>query len=299
LTASHSALWGTSAAYKALIELWEEARRKQAGRRPTQERLARESDVRIQTINDWLTGKHAPRDLSSLLAVVKVMSRWAAKPPPRHGEWQHLLHLHTQQPQKRPHSSMQDAIDRAFRARNVSVKAMSLTAEEASIHVARAVEGILAGTNRPEAITLRLLVPAPGMELAYPRRIDIPEDTRVRQRFFDIQRTYLDQLCEKPSYVTAANSLKSDVGIRCVPFTPSAQMYLLNDHELLLGYYQVAKNSMWLRDEDAELVDVYDALTLNAPLRAFTADNLQDTEFVAESLTWFDSLWHTIAKPMR
>ena len=62
-----------------------------SGKRPAQQRLARESGVPLATVNSWATGTSLPRDLDPLAAVGAVLARWAGEEPPDVREWERLL----------------------------------------------------------------------------------------------------------------------------------------------------------------------------------------------------------------
>ncbi|GAA3843273.1 hypothetical protein GCM10022226_77820 [Sphaerisporangium flaviroseum] len=86
----------TSAVLAELAHLWDQAVRRAAAERPkakqiTQTRLARESEVALQTINDWATGKRLPRDLDDLRKVGATLARWAGEEPATGKAWSALI----------------------------------------------------------------------------------------------------------------------------------------------------------------------------------------------------------------
>ncbi|MFD5857501.1 hypothetical protein, partial [Streptomyces chartreusis] len=54
-------------------------------------RLAEESGVSVKTISDWFNHKHEPRNLDHLLAVARILARWAELPPPVPRKWSALM----------------------------------------------------------------------------------------------------------------------------------------------------------------------------------------------------------------
>ncbi|MYS91747.1 MULTISPECIES: helix-turn-helix domain-containing protein [Streptomyces] len=52
-------------------------------------RLAEESGVSVKTISDWFNRKHAPRNLDHLLAVARILARWADCRPRCHASGPH------------------------------------------------------------------------------------------------------------------------------------------------------------------------------------------------------------------
>ena len=82
-----------SAVLAELARLWDQAAHRMAGsgKRPTQQRLAKESRVPLATVNSWATGTSLPRDLDPLAAVGTVLARWAGEEPPDVRAWERLL----------------------------------------------------------------------------------------------------------------------------------------------------------------------------------------------------------------
>lgn len=191
-----------------------------------------------------------------------------------------------------------DHVEAAFRAPRVTLDSFSLTSETLNSALQEPLRQVRGGHLHPESIAARLLLPSPGAHLALPITVADAADDRPLRR---LRRLVLSQA------VTVASALGAladsghvadvSVQIRTVPLTPTHKVYLLNGRDALSGYYEVVNRGVPF---DGEEVEIYDVLGLDATLFHSSSDGHgHGAEYVRSSQRWFDSLWSTIAEPLR
>ncbi|SFF69063.1 transcriptional regulator, GntR family [Actinacidiphila alni] len=197
--------------------------------------------------------------------------------------------------------SLKTHIATAFDEPHVTIDAYSLTTET----LGRAlVAPLLRVQNRelnPESVTLRLLLPSLDARLAIPRLVDDPDDERPMRRLRQLVRAHA--LALRSSFVGLTEfrpDIQASIEMRAVPITPVHKLYLINGHTALSGHYQVVKRQVEFGKSGKGAI--YDVLGINAMLFAYRGDPAEpesrDSQFVADSQSWFDSLWSTIAEPL-
>lgn len=192
-------------------------------------------------------------------------------------------------------------LDAAFEDRRITLDSFSLTAETLSSAMQGPLRRIQAGEIEPESLAVRLLVPSPEARLAVPRLVSDPMDTRPLERLRRLAQSHALTLQSSVNRL-ADLRLMADVSveIRTVPITPVHKLYLLNGTEALFGYYKVVERTVTYREED---MVIYDFLGLGATLFHYSAagdsPDPSSAEYVRRSQDWFDSLWSTIAEPLR
>lgn len=192
-------------------------------------------------------------------------------------------------------------IGKAFGARRVTLDVFSLTTESLNAAVAIPLLRIRSGEISPESIAVRVLLPNLEEPLAVPRRVDEPDDERPLARLRELVRNHTGTLVSSIQALPELGLVPDvSVEVRSVAATPLHKVYLLNETEVLHGYYSVVKRPVAYRGEEME---IYDFLGLGALLfhrsAAGERPDPYDVAFVEQSKSWFESLWSTIAKPMR
>lgn len=191
-----------------------------------------------------------------------------------------------------------DHVEAAFRAPRVTLDSFSLTSETLNSALQEPLRQVRSGHLSPESIDVRLLLPSPEAHLALPRNVADPADERPLRR---LRRLTLSQAVT----VTSALGALADSGhvadvtvqIRTVPLTPMLKLYLLNGGDALTGYYEIVQRSVPFKGED---VEIYDVLGLDAALFHYSAaEGGQGRAHVLQLQRWFDSLWSTIATPLK
>jgi DNA-binding transcriptional regulator YhcF (GntR family) len=189
----------------------------------------------------------------------------------------------------------------AFEEQDVTIDAYSLTTETLARALVAPVLRIQNGELSPRSIRLRLLLPSLDTRLAIPSLVGDPDDDRPVWRLRQLVRAHA--LALRSSIMALAElrpEIEQSVEVRTVPITPVHKLYLVNRHTALSGYYQVVERDVEFGKRGKGTI--YDVLGINAMLFAYRDDpaepDSRDSQFVAESRAWFDSLWSTIAEPL-
>lgn len=199
-------------------------------------------------------------------------------------------------------ASLGTHVSEAFRAQHVTIDSYSLTTETLNSVLGNELQRIRTGEQAaPQSIRMRLMVPDPKAQLAFPRSATDPADQRPLRR---LRRLITGHCIAIRSSFTSTRrltkGLEVSIEFRSVPVTPLHKLYLLNGNIALFGHYKVVQRPITFDDQHWE--DIFDVLGIDATLFAHRADP-DDTEaaesrFVKESQEWFDSLWSTIAEPL-
>lgn len=189
----------------------------------------------------------------------------------------------------------------AFQEREVTIDAFSLTAETLNTALSHQLHRIQTGEVRsPDFVRIRLLLPAPDARLAYPRSVADPEDERPLRRLRDLIRGHCIAMRSSFNSTQRLTHLQGSLEFRTVPITPLHKLYLINKSLALLGYYKLVNRPIMF---DEQWEDMYDVLGIDAQLflqrRDVAEPEAVASRFVSEAQEWFDSLWSTIAEPMK
>ncbi|MEU8348088.1 GntR family transcriptional regulator [Streptomyces sp. NPDC048845] len=198
-----------------------------------------------------------------------------------------------------PMAALRPHLTAAFREEHVTIDVFSLTAETMSRHISAQVLDVEAGVSRPRSIRLRLMLPAPDIQLALPRAKDDPSDERPLQRHRALTVRHVGTLRDDLYRLRTVGLVPEvSVEIRSVPLTPSSKLYLLNGREALYGMYQPVERSVTM--PDGETVTILDALGVGARLFRDVKDdrrpNSRASLHVAELQQWFDNWWQALAR---
>ncbi len=300
----------TSPPMRAFTDLWDAARARLAaeGSSLTLVRVHRETGVPVATLSDWRTGNHAPRDADRFLEVVRLLSRWAELPPPNVRQWIQLVEKTGEARAVRDTSAanadilwlpsmvgLGDRISTGFSARQVEVDALCVTGQTLALAIARPVQDIHAGRIRPESIGVRVLLPSRDISLAFPVSVEAPEsDDPLHSQWLIQRNTNANSLRTALLSLRRSHGIDVQVSFRAVPFTPMAELYLINGTEALFAYCMVSRREETIDDT---LHDVFDASTDVSLQRRFNSGEAldNDTVFVEQSHLWFNSIWETVS----
>lgn len=193
-------------------------------------------------------------------------------------------------------------LDAAFQEPRITLDSFSLTAETLNSAMQGPLRRIQAGEiSPPESVAVRLLLPEPGAQLAVPRLVGDAEDARPLERLRRLAQSHALSLQSSVDRLADLRLVTEvSVEIRSVPITPVNKLYLLNGTEALFGYYKVVERTVFYRGEN---MNIYDFLGLGATLFHYSAGgdspDPYSAEYVRRSQDWFDSIWSTIAEPLR
>ncbi|MEU8891339.1 winged helix-turn-helix domain-containing protein [Streptomyces sp. NPDC048442] len=251
---------------------------------PTQSRLAEEFHVERGTIRQALRILHEEGLLTE--ATRGAPARVAATVPsaaggdPATGRPQQTL------------SALGPRLTQAFSADDVRIDALSLTAESLMLAMTEPLKLIHENRIKPHSVTVRVLLPARNIELAFPKGVGPGEGGLVHQRWLQQRNSQGQVLKNNLNNLRRTHGIDVSVTFRALPFTPPLKLYVFNGAEALFAYYTVAK-----RQEEIEEInlEMYDALGTESVLFGFeSAAGPRDKAFVDQSANWFDALWNTI-----
>jgi hypothetical protein len=195
--------------------------------------------------------------------------------------------------------ALRPRITEAFKATDVRIDALCLTAESLSAALGEQRLLIQERSVVPATVRVRVLMPDRDIDLAFPRPVSSAdthpvEGDLVHRRWLTQRNSHGSVLSDHLMGMESARGIDVDVQFRALPFTPPVKLYLLNGSEVLFAYYEVHKREQEIARTPVEM---YDALGDQSPLFSFLAGASQtrDNAFVAQSQTWFDALWSTIA----
>lgn len=214
---------------------------------------------------------------------------------------------HGAAPDDRPRpafAALDTHVAEAFAAPHVAIDSFSLTTESLRMALAPVVNRVMGGELTPRSLRLRVLLPAPGASLALPRLVDAARaedpDWPLR-RLRELVRGHVVAL--RSTFTALADirpGIEQSLEFRTVPLTPMHKLYLFNGHTALAGHYRVVERTVEYGPSHGA---IYDVLGVGAVLFPYQADagdpQAYGSLFVAESRSWFESLWSTIAEPLR
>jgi hypothetical protein len=188
----------------------------------------------------------------------------------------------------------------AFRAPQVRVDAVCLTAESLMLGLGGPIRLIHSGELRPESIDVRILLPSREINLAFPVPVPVEghgveghgEDDPVHRRWLAQRNAQGHVLRHNLHSLRTSHGIDVRVSFRALPFTPPVKLYLLNRTEALMAYYMVTRRA---EPTDGGVLDMYDVLGTESLLFSFEARaGRRDAAFTDESQKWFNALWETI-----
>ncbi|MCL2552717.1 MAG: GntR family transcriptional regulator [Actinomycetia bacterium] len=191
-------------------------------------------------------------------------------------------------------------IAEAFEAEDVTIDAYSLSAETLSSALGAPLNRVIAGELNPKSIRLRLLLPTPDAILGIPRLVDGEEEWPL-VRLRELVGAQVVSLASAFRMVTDVRAdIVQTVQLRAMPVTPLHKLYILNGRSALSGFYHVVRRDITYGEHQGEIYDVLGVGAVLFPYRADPEDTAgHGSRFVEESQRWFDSLWNTIAEPLK
>jgi len=194
----------------------------------------------------------------------------------------------------RPH------LERAFEEEKVSVDFAGFSGETLHGAIAEPLDKIRAGRLRPNSLSVRILVPNPSSPWSLPARVDDLNDSPAfRERARRIMQRHTLAI------VDAVNELgqlglvaDAHAEIRVMPAVPLFKLYMINSAEVFFGYYPVQEHTVQL---DGTPTAMWDLMGKDAILFHHSADANPDSlasQYVQQSLMWFDSIWSTVARDL-
>jgi DNA-binding transcriptional regulator YhcF (GntR family) len=251
---------------------------KAGDRLPTQAELAEEFGVERGAVRQALRALQQDGLLSN---VSKGSPPRIAEPPAQLGEPQPTM------------VALAPRLTEAFNVPHVRVDAACLTAETLMLAMGEPIRLIHEGRIRPESLSVRILLPARDIPLAFPVPVEgRADDDPVHDRWLTQRNAQGHVLRHNLLALRSSHGIDVTIRFRALPFTPPVKLYLLNEQEALVAYYMITRREEFT---DSGTVDMYDVLGTESLLFSFEKRAGQrDEAFVDESQKWFDALWETI-----
>ncbi|WP_157901074.1 winged helix-turn-helix domain-containing protein [Streptomyces davaonensis] len=253
-------------------------------RLPSQRELAREFGVSRDTVQRAL---RELADMGPIMArqgtgsVVRLPAAKRASPDAR----------------RRP-TGLGPHIDIAFTHPTVTIDAFALTGESLDPHLRLSAERVREGIIRPESISVRVLLPRIDDEFRLATPVGDTRDPRPLDRLRAIRERHTTSIGHVLRELQAEGLVPS-VSFACreIPVIPMQKLYLLNDSEVITGFYSVIRRPVLLDDD--EQIEIYDVLGLAATLHHHSAAGEhpapESVTAVARARRWFEHVWSNAA----
>lgn len=188
-------------------------------------------------------------------------------------------------------------LEAAFRAPEVRIDAVCLTAETLMTSMDRPIALVASKRAEPSSVKARIILPAKEHRLLYPAPLegwgkDEDVDTAVHRRSERQHVSQVNVLWQQFETLRVGYGIPVEVSFRVAMNTPYQKIYLLNGEEALLAYYEMAHRT---EEIDGEVVPLRDASGTQSLLFPFEARHGgRDASFVNAAQRWFDRLWESL-----
>ncbi len=193
---------------------------------------------------------------------------------------------------------LQGLLRKAFDREHVTIDYAGYQGETLANTLLPSLKEIGAGTLRARSLRLRMLLLDPAAFSDFPRRVDGRRtDAALRRTLARVTEDAVGRLTEAVRELTDAGVLRSGtVEVRLHGLGPMMKVYLLNNEQVLLGFYPVTEYSVNVKGES---VPLHHPSGWDAAL--FTGNDagveISGPPFAEQARAWFESVWSTIARP--
>lgn len=191
----------------------------------------------------------------------------------------------------RPHLEM------AFADQQVTVDFAGFSSETLHSAMQEPLDKIRAGRLRPESIAVRLLLPDTTAPMAVPTLVDgLADDPALRDRARDIALTNAAGIKHSVEVLAEMGLVeKATVEVKVYRATSLFKLYVLNHRDVFFGFYPLRERTLAVEGEARTFYDITgkDA-TLFHHAAGPDAESM-GSQYVQQAMTWFDSVWSTIA----
>lgn len=189
--------------------------------------------------------------------------------------------------------TLEARIARALASERLVLDAVCLTSESLTTVLQRQLQELRINRRTLRELRLRLLISNLAGTPTFPRLVGAPNDRRPLDNLQWITQT---QVASLKAVVQGLSTFQlvtgeASVEVRTVPFPPMSKLYLLNEREVLEGFYRVTERDVTIAGK-AYLLD--DLAGLDAEIFWRTASEQPDhvdTKFVLAAQGFFDSWW--------
>ncbi|MEU6392886.1 GntR family transcriptional regulator [Streptomyces sp. NPDC046939] len=190
----------------------------------------------------------------------------------------------------------------AFGQPRVRVDVACLTAETLMTALGEPLRRVYEGTDRPESVRLRVLLPLLDQDLDYPSPDkgwghDEALDRAVKERS-RAQRAAQQTVLTNTVTGLRRSGIDAHVTFRYTLGTPTRKVYLLNRRVALVGHYIPGRFLREVEDyEGANPVPLCDVEGFDTPMFVFDADDRGDAAAFAQAeQAMFDGIWEHVAR---
>ncbi|MFI0241940.1 winged helix-turn-helix domain-containing protein [Streptomyces sp. NPDC016845] len=190
----------------------------------------------------------------------------------------------------------------AFGQPRVRVDVACLTAETLMTALGEPLRRVYEGTDRPESVHLRVLLPLLGQDLDYPS----PDKGWGRDEALDRavkERSRAQRAAQRTVLTNTVTGLRRSgidarVEFRHTLGTPTRKAYLLNRRVALVGHYIPGRFMREVEDyEGANPVALCDVEGFDTPMFVFDAEcGGNEAAFVDAEQSMFDGVWEHVAR---
>lgn len=192
----------------------------------------------------------------------------------------------------RPH------LERAFEQPHVAIDFFGFSGETLHGALQEPLDKIRAGRVRPESVAVRMLLPNTSVPMVLPCRADdLGDDPDFRERAASIRLRHtaavIDSVQELADMGLVQNATTQ---VRLHNSSPLFKLYILNDAEVFLGFYEVKQHTVVLKGEERS---IYDLMGKDVTLFHHTVTEDPDSTgsaFVQQARGWFESMWNTVSQ---
>lgn len=194
----------------------------------------------------------------------------------------------------RPH------IEAAFEADDVTIDFVGYTAETLYGVISEPLDKVRAGRLTPKSLRIRLLLSDMTKPLSLPVLANNnPDDSgAVRRRMADISTRYAGAIHEAVTELADLGLIpEASIELRTHGTAPLFKTFIINGVDVFFGFYPVLPHDVRI---DGEMVSILDPMGKDASMFQHTDNgdpDSTDSQFVAQTRTWFESIWDTIAIP--
>lgn len=195
----------------------------------------------------------------------------------------------------RPH------IERAFAEKAVTIDFSGYTAETLHGAIAEPLDKVRSGRLTPESIRIRLLLSDLTQPLAVPVATEGgPEvNVAVRKRMANISTRHAGAIAAAIEELADLSLVpEATVETRVHGSAPLFKAYVINGSDAFFGYYPIVEHEVRLgTDRQA----IYDPMGKDAVMFHYVHDGDPDStgsQFLRQTVSWFESVWNTIAVPV-
>ena len=194
----------------------------------------------------------------------------------------------------RPH------IEAAFDGPSVLIDFAGFSGETLHGALVEPLDKIRNGRYTPEQIQIRAIVPDTRDPWALPSNVeDLTDNPAFRARAQSIIARHslavVEAVHELESLGLVANA-KAEV--RVIRSVQLFKLYVINRQELFFGFYPIRRRTITLDGTDHEIYDLMGKAATLFRHQAGGDGTDTDSLYVNEALTWFESVWDTVAQPM-